>query len=77
MVHLLHDEKSAGGQYYTVGRKPGGSRFRLNPTHASLRLVLGLIARIILNSRYNHFGVGIAVGGPSYGNMFTQLFIGK
>jgi uncharacterized YkwD family protein len=66
--------KSAGVKYYTAGENLAGAG-SVESAHASLMASSGHRANI-LNSRYNHFGVGIAVGGP-YGNMFTQLFIGK
>ncbi|HHT48073.1 MAG TPA: hypothetical protein GXZ98_02100 [Firmicutes bacterium] len=66
--------KSAGVSYYTAGENLAGAG-SVESAHASLMASSGHRANI-LNARYNHFGVGIAVGGP-YGNMFTQLFIGK
>lgn len=66
--------KSAGVSYYTAGENLAGAG-SVESAHASLMASSGHRANI-LNSRYNHFGVGIAVGGP-YGNMFTQLFIGR
>jgi len=66
--------KNAGVSYYTAGENLAGAG-SVESAHASLMASSGHRANI-LNARYNHFGVGIAVGGP-YGNMFTQLFIGK
>jgi len=66
--------KNAGVKYYTAGENLAGAG-SVESAHASLMASSGHRANI-LNARYNHFGVGIAVGGP-YGNMFTQLFIGK
>ncbi|WP_231133389.1 CAP domain-containing protein [Capillibacterium thermochitinicola] len=66
--------KNAGVKYYTAGENLAGAG-SVESAHASLMASPGHRANI-LNSRFNHFGVGIAVGGP-YGNMFTQLFIGK
>ncbi|NLW60335.1 MAG: hypothetical protein GX073_08365 [Firmicutes bacterium] len=66
--------KNAGVKYYTAGENLAGAG-SVESAHASLMASPGHRANI-LNSRYNYFGVGIATGGP-YGNMFTQLFIGK
>lgn len=66
--------KKAGVSYYTAGENLAGAG-SVESAHASLMASSGHRANI-LNSRYNHFGVGIATGGP-YGNMFTQLFIGR
>jgi uncharacterized YkwD family protein len=66
--------KKAGVSYYTAGENLAGAG-SVESAHASLMASSGHRANI-LNARYNHFGVGIAVGGP-YGNMFTQLFIGR
>ena len=66
--------KKADVSYYTAGENLAGAG-SVESAHASLMASSGHRANI-LNSRYNHFGVGIATGGP-YGNMFTQLFIGR
>jgi len=66
--------KKAGVSYYTAGENLAGAG-SVESAHASLMASSGHRANI-LNARFNYFGVGIAAGGP-YGNMFTQLFIGK
>ncbi|HBK67550.1 MAG TPA: serine protease [Firmicutes bacterium] len=66
--------KQAGVSYYTAGENLAGAG-SVESAHSMLMASPGHRANI-LNSRFNNFGVGIAKGGP-YGNMFTQLFIGK
>lgn len=66
--------KQAGVNYYTAGENLAGAG-SVESAHSMLMASSGHRANI-LNSRFNYFGVGVANGGP-YGNMFTQLFIGK
>ena len=66
--------KQAGVNYYTAGENLAGAG-SVESAHSMLMASSGHRANI-LNSRFNFFGVGVANGGP-YGNMFTQLFIGK
>lgn len=66
--------KKANVNYYTAGENLAGAG-SVESAHSSLMASSGHRANI-LNSRFNHFGVGVAAGGP-YGKMFTQLFIGK
>lgn len=66
--------KKAGVKYYTAGENLAGAG-SVQSAHSMLMASSGHRANI-LNPKYNYFGVGIAVGGP-YGNMFTQLFVGR
>ncbi|HEY8345418.1 MAG TPA: CAP domain-containing protein [Bacillota bacterium] len=66
--------KNAGIKYYTAGENLAGAG-SVESAHSALMASPGHRANI-LNSKYNYFGVGVATGGP-YGNMFTQLFVGR
>jgi len=66
--------KNAGVKYYTAGENLAGAG-SVESAHSMLMASSGHRANI-LNSKYNHLGVGVANGGP-YGNMFTQLFVGR
>lgn len=66
--------KKAGIKYYTAGENLAGAG-SVESAHSMLMASSGHRANI-LNSKYNYFGVGVATGGP-YGNMFTQMFVGR
>lgn len=66
--------KKAGIKYYTAGENLAGAA-SVESAHSMLMASPGHRANI-LNPNFNYFGVGIAAGGP-YGNMFTQLFVGR
>jgi uncharacterized YkwD family protein len=66
--------RQAGVKYTTAGENLAGAA-SVTSAHNNLMASSGHRANI-LSPRYNYFGVGIVEGGP-YGNMFTQLFVGR
>lgn len=66
--------RNAGIKYTTAGENLAGAP-TVTAAHNNLMASPGHRANI-LNPRFNYFGVGIVAGGP-YGNMFTQLFVGR
>ncbi len=66
--------REAGIRYSTAGENLAGAA-TVEAAHANLMASSGHRANI-LNPRFNYLGVGIVSGGP-YGNMFTQLFVGR
>jgi len=66
--------RQAGVKYSTAAENLAGAA-SVESAHANLMASSGHRANI-LNPRFNYLGAGIASGGP-YGNMFTQLFVGR
>jgi uncharacterized YkwD family protein len=65
---------NAGVRYRAAGENIAGNR-TVEAAHTALMNSSGHRANI-LGSSYTHVGIGVVSGGP-YGNMITQIFIGK
>lgn len=66
--------KNNGVSYRIAGENLAGAS-SVTTAHTNLMNSEGH-RKNILNSSFNHIGIGIVNGGP-YGKMYTQLFIGK
>lgn len=66
--------KSFGVSYVTAGENIAGNQ-SVQAAHNALMNSPGH-RKNILNPEFTHIGLGIKTGGP-YGNMFSQMFVGK